>query len=133
MYNKNDLLWFYKQMINAVELIKSDADTQINKLKGCCVTDEIALTFNNDVTDKAQILMDENLINKIQFDLINNINDKLEKMSQNKKLWSDNELKSNQEWNECRKKGLELLSSLENNDSIDILINEIEEENELDF
>lgn len=51
MYNKNDLLWFYKQMINAVELIKSDADAQINKLKGCCVTDEIALTFNNDAID----------------------------------------------------------------------------------
>ena len=54
-------------------------------------------------------------------------------MSENKKLWSDNELKSNEEWDECRKKGLELLSSLENNDAIDILINEIEEENELDF
>lgn len=121
MYNKNDLLWFYKQMINAVRLIKSDADTQINKLKGGCVTDEIAF----DVTDKAQILMDENLIN--------NINDKLEKMSQNKKLWLDNELKTNEEWNECRKKGLELLSSLENNNNIYILINEIKEENELDF
>ena len=133
MYNKNDLLWFYKQMINAVELIKSDADTQINKLKGCCVTDEIALTFNNDVTNKAQILMDENLINNMQFVLINSINDKLEKMSKNKKLWSDNELKSNEEWNECRKMGLELLLSLENNDSIDILINEIEQKNELNF
>ena len=133
MYNKNDLLWFYKQMINAVELIKSDADTQIKKLKGCCVTDEIALTFNNDVTNKAQILMDENLINNMQFVLINSINDKLEKMSKNKKLWSDNELKSNEEWNECRKMGLELLLSLENNDSIDILINEIEQENELNF
>ncbi|WP_459480879.1 hypothetical protein [Clostridium saccharoperbutylacetonicum] len=133
MYNKNDLLWFYKQMINAVELIKSDADIQINKLKGCCVTDEIALIFYNDVTHKAQILLDENLINKIQFDLITNINDKLEKMSKNKELWSDNELKSNEEWNECRKKGLELLSSLENSNTIDILINEIEEENGLDF
>lgn len=133
MYNKNDLLWFYKQMINAVELIKSDAVTQINKLKGCCVTDEIALTFYNDVTTKAQILLNENLINKIQFDLINNINDKLDKMSQNKKLWSDNELTSNIEWNECRTKGLELLSSLEKNNSIDILIVQASEENELDY
>ncbi|WP_176124757.1 hypothetical protein [Clostridium felsineum] len=47
IHTKNDLVWFYKQMINAVELIKSDADTQINKLKGCCVTDEIALTHCN--------------------------------------------------------------------------------------
>jgi len=133
MYTKSDLLWFYKQMINAVKLIKSDADTQINKLKGCCVTDEIALTFYNDVTHKVEILLGENLINKIQFDLITNINDKLEKMSKNKKLWSDNELKYNIEWNECRKKGLELLLSLENSNTIDILINEIEEENELDF
>jgi len=133
MYTKSDLLWFYKQMINAVKLIKSDADTQINKLKGCCVTDEIALTFYNDVTHKVEILLGENLINKIQFDLIININDKLEKMSKNKKLWSDNELKYNIEWNECRKKGLELLLSLENSNTIDILINEIEEENELDF
>lgn len=32
-----------------------------------------------------------------------------------------------------QKKGLELLLSLENSNTIDILINEIEEENELDF
>lgn len=95
MYSKNDLLWFYKQMINAIKLIQSDANTQINSLKGCCVTDEIALTFYNDVTDKAKILLNENLINRYQLDLINSINDKLEHMSEDTKLWSETELKNN--------------------------------------
>lgn len=123
MYSKNDLLWFYKQMINAIKLIQSDANTQINSLKGCCVTDEIALTFYNDVTDKAKILLNENLINRYQLDLINSINDKLEHMSEDTKLWSETELKNNIQWDEYRQKSSELLVSLENNHKVDILIN----------
>lgn len=133
MYTKNDLLWFYRQMIKAVDLIKSDAESQLDRLKGCHVTDEIALTFYNDVTNNAKILLDENLISKTQYDLIININHELEIMSKNKEIWTDDELKNNFEWEKCRKKGLELLMSLEKNNSIEKLVIEIEEENWLDF
>lgn len=133
MYTKNDLLWFYRQMIKAVDLIKSDAESQINRLKGCHVTDEIALTFYNDATNSAKILLDENLISNTQYDLIININNELEIMSENKEIWTDDELKNNFEWEKCRKKGLELLMRLEENNIIEKLVMEIEEENWLDF
>ena len=47
--------------------MKLHAEIQIKELKGCCITDEIALTFSSDVAERAEILLQENLIEKNQY------------------------------------------------------------------
>ncbi|OJG62558.1 hypothetical protein RV07_GL001329 [Enterococcus malodoratus] len=85
---------------------------QIEKLKGFPVADEIASDFSDITIKYAKELFDAEWIDKEQFQKFLDVDGYLEKMSENKDLWSEEALKSAPEWEECREMGLELLSSL---------------------
>ena len=48
-----------------------------------------------------------------QFSLVQDIEEKLNQMTQKKELWNNDALLSSIEWENCRKKGKDLLGTLE--------------------
>jgi hypothetical protein len=117
------LIWIYDSMVKAVEVMKSDAEEQIKYLGKSIVIDEIALTFYNNATIQTKNLLEVGIIDQEQYDLIMKINDKLDKMSDNAELWTEKELNSNEEWENCRSIARTLLLSLEKND-VELFISE---------
>lgn len=108
-------------MLRAVQLMQLSSEEQIKYL-GKSSVDDIPLTFDSDVTINASNFLKANIITKEQFDLIMKINYKLEKMSDDKDIWTRDKLDEVQ-WCECRVMARELLIKLEEND-IERFINE---------
>lgn len=117
------LIWIYDSMVKTVEVMKSDAEEQIKYLGKSIVIDEIALTFYNNATIQAKNLLEVGIIDQGQYDLIMKINDKLDKMSDKAELWTEKELRNNEEWENCRSIARTLSLSLEKND-IELFISE---------
>ena len=115
------LMLLYERMLKAVRLMQLSSEQQ-TKYLGKISVDDIALTFDSDVTINANNFLKSNIITREQFDLIMKIDDKLEKMSDNKDIWAVNKLDEVQ-WCECRAMARELLTKLEEND-IESYINE---------
>lgn len=65
--------------------------------------DEIALYFSDTGMPYAQELLEYGWITQEQFDMAQNIDKKLDEMSQKKELWNDAALISSIEWDTCRK------------------------------
>lgn len=112
IYDKKTLEFLYSRMFETVKILSLPANEQISVLKGCVVSDEIALSFHDDVGSWAKVLIDNKLINSNQYNKIIEIDNKFDKMSDNKNLWTDEQLKSSDIWEECRNMGQELLNSL---------------------
>lgn len=112
IYDKKTLDFIYNRMLESVRILALSADEQISVLNGCVVSDEIALSFHDDVGTWAEVLINNKLINTKQYQKILEIDNKFDKMSDDKSLWTDEQLKSSDIWGECRKMGQELLDSL---------------------
>lgn len=112
IYDKKTLNFIYSRMLESIEILSLNANEQINTLKGCVVSDEVALSFHDDVGIWAKVLIDNRIINKKQYEKILEIDNKFDKMSDNKDLWTNEQLKSSDIWEECRNMGKELLDSL---------------------
>lgn len=81
------------------------AKQQMEKLKDFVVTDELASGFSDIALQYAKILFDHGWLTKEQLDMFLVVDKKLEGMSNNEALWSDEALKTSIEWAECRKQG----------------------------
>lgn len=112
-YEVEELVLLYERLIDNLEQLSMDANSQIERLKGFVVTDEIA----SDISDIANlyilILFENNWISQKQMQMFENIDENLKQMSMKKELWSESALIESPEWEKCRSLGKELLNSLE--------------------
>ncbi|MBF2664839.1 hypothetical protein [Listeria seeligeri] len=106
-----DLMLLHKRVIENLEEFSMSAEQQIEKLKRFDVADELASDFSDIALEYAKILFDQDWLTEEQLKLFLEIDKKLDKMSMNKDLWSNEEVKSNNEWEECRTRGKELLAT----------------------
>lgn len=114
MKDIDELMQLYDSFIHIVRQLSASAEEQIQMLRGFVVTDEIALDFSDTGMPYARELLEYGWITQEQFDMAQNIDKKLEEMSQKKELWNDAALISSIEWDTCRKCGMDLLQTLEN-------------------
>ena len=101
-YDIDKIMQEYDAFVEIVRQISVSAEEQIQKLKGTVVTDEIATDF-----------LVYGWITQEQFSLVQDIEEKLNQMTQKKELWNNDALLSSIEWENCRKKGKDLLGTLE--------------------
>ncbi|MBC1486128.1 hypothetical protein HB897_07805 [Listeria seeligeri] len=106
-----DLMLLHKRVIENLEEFSMSAEQQIEKLKRFDVADELASDFSDIALEYAKILFDQDWLTEEQLKLFLEIDKKLDKMSMNKDLWSNEAVKSNNEWEECRTRGKELLAT----------------------
>ena len=109
----DEIMQWYDNFINIVKQLAMSAEEQIQKLKGTVVTDEIASDFSEIGMPYAQRLLSYGWITQEQFMLAQDIEDKLEQMTQKKELWNNDALLNSVEWSNCRKRGIDLLKTLE--------------------
>lgn len=111
MMEVEELMNYYEKFIDIVEQISMDACQQIDKLSGTVVADELATDFCEIGMIYAKELFANEWISEEQFLSAKDIENKLETMSNNKELWSEEALFNSEEWEICREKGRELLST----------------------
>lgn len=112
-YDIDKIMKEYDAFVEIVRQISMSAEEQIQKLKGTVVTDEIATDFSEIGVPYARNLLVYGWISQEQFDLVQDIDEKLNQMTQKKELWNNDALLSSIEWENCRKKGKNLLGTLE--------------------
>ncbi len=111
--NIDEIMQKYNIFVEVVRQISMSPKEQIDKLKGTVVTDEIANDFSEIGMPYALDLLLCGWITQEQFELAQGIEEKLEQMTQKKELWNNDALLSSIEWENCRKKGKDLLGTLE--------------------
>ena len=116
--NDEEMTQAYERLVENIEQFSMEPQKQIEKLRGTVVPDEIALDFNGIAKVYAKKLFDNKWISKKQYSIVEEIDEKLEVMSDCKSLWSDNALLTAKEWKECRELGKKLLISLTNQGTV---------------
>lgn len=111
--NIDEIMRWYDNFTEVVRQLSMSAEEQIQKLNGTVVTDEIASDFSEIGMHYAQKLLSYGWLTQEQFNIAQDIEKKLEKMTQKKELWNDDALSSAEEWDNCRKIGEDLLQTLE--------------------
>lgn len=109
----DEILQWYNNFTGIIKQLSMSAGEQICKLQGTMVSDELATDFSEIGMPYARKLLSCEWISEEQFQLAEGINMKLKQMSEKKELWNDESLSCSPEWEECRKSGKELLSTLE--------------------
>ncbi|EBF5139986.1 hypothetical protein FZ081_04705 [Listeria monocytogenes] len=105
------LMLMHKRIIENLEEFSMPAKQQMEKLKDFVVTDELASDFSDIALQYAKILFDNGWLTKEQLDMFLVVDKKLEGMSNNEDLWSDEALETSIEWAECRERGKEILKT----------------------
>ncbi|EAF4914410.1 hypothetical protein C1T33_01345 [Listeria monocytogenes] len=105
------LMLMHKRIIGNLEEFSMPAKQQMEKLKDFVVTDELASDFSDIALQYAKILFDNGWLTKEQLDMFLVVDKKLEGMSNNEDLWSDEALETSIEWAECRERGKEILKT----------------------
>lgn len=108
----DEVMLLYDNFVEIVRQLSMSAKEQIMKLEGMGVTDEIASDFSEIGMLYAQKLLSCGWITQEQFDFAQEIEEKLKEMSQKKELWNNDALSNSVEWNDCRKRGMNLLQTL---------------------
>lgn len=111
--NVEELMLMHKRIIGNLEEFSMPAKQQMEKLKDFVVTDELASDFSDIALQYAKILFDNGWLTKEQLDMFLVVDKKLEGMSNNEDLWSDEALETSIEWAECREQGKEILKTFE--------------------
>lgn len=106
------LLLTYDRLIEILEQLSMNAKDQKEKLKGTVVADELASDYSDIAMLYVKLLFENEWISKEQFLLAQDIDNKLEQMSQEKSLWNENALSNAMEWEDCRIKAKKLLETL---------------------
>lgn len=109
----DEIMLWYDNFTEIVRQLSMNAEEQIQKLKGTVVADEIATDFSEIGMQYAQKLLSYGWITQEQFIIAQDIEKKLERMSQKKELWNNDALSNAAEWDNCRKSGKELLQTLD--------------------
>ncbi|EAC3045561.1 hypothetical protein [Listeria monocytogenes] len=109
--NLEKLMLMHKRIIENLEEFSMPAKQQMEKLKDFVVTDELASDFSDIALQYAKILFDNGWLTKEQLDMFLVVDKKLEGMSNNEDLWSDEALETSIEWAECRERGKEILKT----------------------
>lgn len=109
----DEIIQWHDSFTETVKQFSMSAEEQIQKLKGTVVTDEIASDFTEIGMLYAQKLLHNGWITQEQFNIVLSIDEMLEEMTQNKELWNNDALSGAAEWEICRKKGKDLLQTLE--------------------
>lgn len=112
-YEVEELVQLYERMIENIVQFSLEEELQIKQLKGFVVADEIASNISDIAKPYALILFQNGWISQKQFIMIDDIDKKLERMSADKKLWTETALTTSKEWEQCRQMGKELLRALE--------------------
>lgn len=112
-YEVEELVQLYERLVENIQQLAMDAKYQIEKLKGFAVADEIASDISDVAKPYALILLKNEWMSPEQFEAFENIDKKLEEMSKNKDLWTESALVESWQWEDCRKRGRELLQLLE--------------------
>ncbi|EIN5667106.1 hypothetical protein LPC17_002725 [Listeria monocytogenes] len=108
-----ELMLMHKRIIENLEEFSMPAKQQMEKLKDFVVTDELASDFSDIALQYEKILFDHSWLTKEQLDMFLVVDKKLEGMSNNEDLWSDEALETSIEWAECREQGKEILKTFE--------------------
>ncbi|ECB9833012.1 hypothetical protein FL876_12360 [Listeria monocytogenes] len=111
--NVEELMLMHKRIIENLEEFSMPAKQQMEKLKDFVVTDELASDFSDIALQYAKILFDNGWLTKEQLDMFLVVDKKLEGMSNNEDLWSDEALETSIEWAECREQGKEIMKTFE--------------------
>ncbi|EAC6122797.1 hypothetical protein GM58_00360 [Listeria monocytogenes] len=111
--NVEELMLMHKRIIENLEEFSMPAKQQMEKLKDFVVTDELASDFSDIALQYAKILFDNGWLTKEQLDMFLVVDKKLEGMSNNEDLWSNEALETSIEWAECREQGKEILKTFE--------------------
>ena len=109
----DEVMLLYDNFVEIVRQLSMSAKEQIMKLEGTVVTDEVASDFSEIGMLYAQKLLSCGWITQEQFGLAQEIEEKLKEMSQKKELWNNDALSNSVEWKDCRKRGKNLLQTLE--------------------
>ncbi|EGP2701556.1 hypothetical protein IYQ02_000914 [Listeria monocytogenes] len=109
--NLEKLMLMHKRIIENLEEFSMPAKQQMEKLKDFVVTDELASDFSDIALQYAKILFDNGWLTKEQLDMFLVVDKKLEGMSNNEDLWSDEALETSIEWAECKERGKEILKT----------------------
>ncbi|MEI1230761.1 hypothetical protein [Enterococcus mundtii] len=102
----------YDRVIENLREFSMPSEEQIKKLKGFSVADEIASDFSDITLNYAKELFENDWITDEQYQLFLAIDKKLDDMSKDKSLWSEEVLREANEWKKCREAGAELLTNL---------------------
>ena len=111
----DELLLIYDRLIEILEQLSLNAEEQKQKLKDAVVTDELALDYSEIAMLYVKKLFKNHWISQEQLTLAEDIDEKLEQMSQDKALWNEEALKSSLEWEKCRLMAQKLLKTLKEN------------------
>lgn len=112
MIDEHEASQCYDLLMEALEQLGQPADIQIQKLKGTDVTDELALDFCNIGMPAAKKLHKIDWVTQEGLQRLSLLFNKLNDMSKNKTLWTENALRNSAEWEECREKARDILKQL---------------------
>lgn len=96
------LLELFNCFFSQLEQVALPADKQIESIKIGIVTDEIALNFCEMGMPCAKQLYENNWITTEQYNLVKELYEKFDEMSDTKYLWNDESLVIAPEWEKCR-------------------------------
>ncbi len=108
----DEIMQIYYSFIEILEELSMPPQEQIKKLQGTVVADELATDFSDIGFAYAEILKENHWINQEQFHIAEEINNMLDKMSEDTNLWYEKALLYSKEWDYCRQNGKELLDTL---------------------
>lgn len=101
-YKYEELMQLYTNAMEIIDQLAMDSEQQIERLKDTAITDEIALDFCESAKCYIEILLKNSWINQDCYNLTLKIAGKFDEMSKDELLWTEDALKENQEWEECR-------------------------------
>lgn len=111
--NIEEMVQYYDRFIEILKQMSMNAEEQINLLKGTAIADELASDFSEIAMMYAEKLLENEWLTEEQLLIAKSIDEMLDVMSKRKELWTEEALRSADEWKECRKKGKILLSMIE--------------------
>lgn len=107
--NKRNL---YNTLVQSLRLVASPPDVQVAALpKFVNIPDEIALTFN-DANLIAPQLEDEELISSHSLDMLKELDELFETMSEDKNLWTIEKLENDKFWRGSRELAINILKEM---------------------
>lgn len=107
-----DLIKIFDLFVNQLKFFSSSFDMQYERFKRDDIASDIANELGSIGVERAKILNKHEWITNEQYELVQQIDHKLDKMSANKNLWSNRALQNSKEWEECKKMVKYLLNSL---------------------
>ena len=106
-----DNTYFLFRLIEVLRLLGSNFDTQRELMPtGVNLTDEIALLFD-DIWQKCDFLLMNNMINNLQMEKIKKINRMLDILDEDQEMWDESALKTKDEWETIRKLSMDALKA----------------------